>query len=677
MSTTTNPQVAGTTGTTKYRDVAVAASSTVIINADALYITTAGDLVSTTIGGVQTTVAVSVGPYTVPVYRIDSTSSCVVVARYNTFALGSSGAPSLLETPVRIIQGQSFTNVSGSPVNATTNGAAVKTLPDSATCEISFSFTQTITNAGLDSFLYISGDAVGTGNVVLEYDIASAVPSGTPSANANKRFAVNIPSQHAVVRYQIPAGINHPQADYTLRLRRIGTDGSDTYSGAVSVHRVEYTTTTPIAEAAISTQSSLTPTVFATPYDGVAVLRQYALYNPIVSSATHVYIAEPVTISSVQQSRLAKLAKTTYATVQDIQLDTKTHDSILGHRDCAVQVTAGGIVVAHGESHHVAFTGRRYAGEDLTAAANITVPTGYNVESSYRRFFRNSFDGSIWIAGRGNSYNGYIGEFNGTGIDFKPAAGQQIAGSFSQFIGSYGLDLAFGAADTIYCLLEPMRVVSGAPSGYPRQNINLIKSTDRGVTWRTMSGKLMSVSTPAAWIGNDDDVAFPTHYTGSSGGNGAGTCVSGKVGIGADGEPIVVASWKHPADTLRSTWYAKWNASTQKWDRKRLQANDGVGHAGNPSLMYYNGKIIVCAGTTDDHDLSNAEITPADNQLNLYVTTDSGATWRKYPINHAVGGYGGAYFDPECIRHDNILRMAPRRESVPTESKIWELTVPA
>lgn len=676
MSTITNTQVNGTDDVTQFTQVPVVPYADSIINADSLYVTTAGNLVSTTIGGVTTTVAVSVGVYNVPVYRILPTSTCIVQARYKTFALGSTANPSAIYTPVRILQGQSFTNISGTPVNATVNSLPVKTLPDAATCEVSIGFTETIASGGLDCFIYISGDAVSSGSVALEYDISSAVPSGVPVANANKRFAINLTTQHQVVRYQVPAGINHPQADYTLRFLRIGADGSDTYAGAVSLHRVEFVTTPAIVAATTTAMSALTPTVFATPYDGVAVLRQYALYNPICSSATATYIAEPVTISTVQQSRLTKLAKTTYATIQDIQLGTNTHDSILGHRDCAVQVTDSGIVLAHGESHHVAFTGTRYASENIAAGAVITVPTGLNTNSSYRRFFRNQFDGSIWIAARGNSYNGYIGEFNGTGIDIKPAAAQQIGGSFSQFLGCYGLDLAFGSANTVYCLLEPMRVVSGAPSGYPRQNINVIVSTDRGVTWRTMSGKLMGISTPAAWIGNDDDCAFPTHYTGFSGGNGAGTCVSGKLGIGANGLPVVVASWKHPADTLRSTWAATYDTASQRWIRRRLQANDGVNHAGNPSLMHYQGKIIVCAGTTDDHDLANAEITPADNQLNLYVTTDSGVVWRKYPINHAVGGYGGAYFDPECIRHDNILRMAPRRESVPTESKIWEMPVP-
>jgi len=122
---------------------------------------------------------------------------------------------------------------------------------------------------------------------------------------------------------------------------------------------------------------------------------------------------------------------------------------------------------------------------------------------------------------------------------------------------------------------------------------------------------------------------------------------------------------------------AKWNSSTVKWDRKRLLANDGVNHSGNPSLCYHAGKIIICASSTDDHNLVNAEITPDNNQLYLFVNTDSGATWRRYTINHEAGGYGGAYLDPQSVRIDNILRLAPRRESVPTESKIWTLPVPA
>lgn len=584
--------------------------------------------------------------------------------------------------PTFTLIGQSFSTVSGSPTNATIGSDLVKQLPDAATTEVAFTFTDAMVGVGYDCFLYVSGAAaIGTNTVVLEHDIAYAASGVTPTAGVNKRFAVQLGAQNAVVRYQIPCGIVRPDvtnSDFRIRLRRIGADGTDLYAGAISIHRVEFVPTPLIVEAAPTDSGSTTPTVYATPFDGQAVLRQYALYQPIWTSTNAVYIGEPVTISTVQQSRLAKLNKTTYAEIQNIQLGTNTHDSILGHRDVSVAVTSTGIVLANPESHHVPLAVTRYNSEDLAVGAAVTAPTGLNTNSSYRRFFRNQFDESIWLSARGNSYNGYICEFtSGTTLTMKPSAGQQVAGSFSQFLGCYGLDLAFGAADTLYLLLEPMRVLSGAPSGYPRQNINLIKSTDRGLTWTTMSGKAMNVSTPAAWIGNDDDVAFPNYFRGVDAGNAAGQAVSGKVGIGADGEPIVVASWRHPSDALRSLWMAKWNSATVKWDRKRLMANNGTDHGGNPSLCHHDGKIIVCAASTDDHDLNSAEITPADNQLYLFVNTDSGATWRRYTINHAAGGYGGAYLDPQSVRIDNILRLAPRRESVPTESKIWTLPVPA
>lgn len=599
-----------------------------------------------------------------------------------TDVIGSTAPPPASVPATLSLIGQSFTTVSGSPSNATVNGDLVKQLPDAATTEIAHTFTNAEVGVGYDCFLYVSGAAAIAGNLVLlNHDIAYAASGVTPTAGANKNVAVMLGAQNVVVRYQIPCGIVRPDitnSDFRIRLRRVGTDGTDLYAGNISIHRVEFVPTTSIVEANPIDSGAAAPTVYATPFDGQAVLRQYALYQPLWTSANAVYIGEPVTISTVQQSRLAKLNKTTYAEIQNIQLGTNTHDSILGHRDVSVAVTSTGIVLAHPESHHVPLAVTRYNSEDLAVGASVTAPTGLNTNSSYRRFFRNSFDESIWISARGNSYNGYICEFtSGTTLTMKPGAGLQVAGSNSQLVGCYGLDLAFGATDTLYLLLEPFRATSGAQSGYPRQNINLIKSTDRGVTWYSMSGKLMSVVTPAAWPGNDDDVAFPNYFRGVDGGNFAGQAVSGKVGIGADGEPIVVASWRHPDDTLRSLWMAKWNTWTLKWDRKRLMANDGVNHAGNPSLCYHNGKIIVCAASTDDHDLVNAEITPANNQLYLFVNTDSGATWRRYTINHAAGGYGGAYLDPQSVRIDNILRLAPRRESVPTESKIWTLPVPA
>lgn len=656
-------------------DVPITPSNTVDLTYTHYYITAPGTLSIVDLAGNTLNYTVGVGYWPFQISRVRATGTTATLMAWNVGG-GSSGYASFT------LVGQSFTTVSGSPVNAAVGGDLVKQLPDAATTEVAYTFTDPLVGVGYDCFIYVSGAAAISGALVLlNHDIAYAASGVTPTAGANKNVAVLLGAQNVVVRYQIPCGIVRPDeanSDFRIRLRRIGADGTDLYAGAISIHKVEFVPTPAIVEATPTDAGSTTPTVYATPFDGQAVLRQYALYQPIWTSANAVYIAEPVTIASVQQSRLAKLNKTTYAEIQNIQLGTNTHDTILGHRDCAVAVTSTGIVLAHPESHHVPLAVTRYNSEDLSVGATVTAPTGLNTNSSYRRFFRNSFDESIWISGRGNSYNGYICEFTGgTTLTMKPSAGQQVAGSNSQLVGCYGLDLAFGAADTLYLLLEPFRAASGAQSGYPRQNINLIKSTDRGVTWYTMSGKLMSVSTPAAWPGNDDDCAFPNYFRGVDAGNAAGQAVSGKVGIGADGEPIVVASWRHPDDALRSLWMAKWNPTTVRWDRKRLMANNGTNHGGNPSLCYHAGKIIVCAGSTDDHDLNSAEITPADNQLYLFVNTDSGASWRRYTINHAAGGYGGAYLDPQSVRIDNILRLAPRRESIPTESKIWTLPVPA
>jgi hypothetical protein len=655
--------------------VPVTPSNSVDLTHTHYYVSAPGTLSVVDLAGNTLNYTVGVGFWPFQISRVRSTGTTATLMAWSVGG-GSSGFASFS------LVGQSFDIVSGTPTNATVGGDLVKQLPDAVTTEIAETFTDALVGVGYDCFLHVSGAAGIAGNlVVLEHDIAYAASGVTPTAGANKRMAVVVGAQNAVIRYQIPCGIVRPDAtnsDFRIRIRRVGADGSDLYAGAISIHKIEFVPATAIVEANATDAGSLTPTVYATPYDGISVLRQYALYGPICTSANAVYIAEPVTIATVQQSRLAKLNKTTYATIQDVQIGTNTHDSILGHRDCAVAITDSGTVLAHPESHHVPLTATMYATENLAVGVSITTPAGLNTNSSYRRFFRNSFDGSIWMSARGNSYNGYICEFTGgTTLTMLPAAGQQVAGSFSQFVGHYGLDLAFGATNTIYLLLEPFRAVSGAPSGYPRQNINLIKSTDRGLTWFTMSGKPMSVSTPAAWPGNDDDVAFPNYFRGVDAGNFAGQSVSGKVGIGADGQPIIVASWRHPDDTLRSTWMAKWNPTTVKWERKRLMANNGTDHGGNPNLTYYNGKIVVCVGNTDDHNLVNAEITPADNQLYLFVNTDSGATWRRYTINHAAGGYGGAYLDPESMRIDNILRLAPRRESVPTESKIWTLPVPA
>jgi hypothetical protein len=201
-------------------------------------------------------------------------------------------------------------------------------------------------------------------------------------------------------------------------------------------------------------------------------------------------------------------------------------------------------------------------------------------------------------------------------------------------------------------------------SGYPRQNINLIKSTDGGTTFMTMRGKALNL--PLVSGTDDSDIAFPNN-------NYNHNASVARIAIGADGQPMLVASWQHPDEAFRSLWVAKYNTSTNKWVRTRLMAHNGVQDAGTPHVAYHNGKIIVTAATTDDNVPATLG---TNNQMYLFTSTDSGATWKKYTITHPVGAYSGAYIDQASLRLDNKLRLLPDLEAQPN-SVVWELAVPA
>jgi len=107
--------------------------------------------------------------------------------------------------------------------------------------------------------------------------------------------------------------------------------------------------------------------------------------------------------------------------------------------------------------------------------------------------------------------------------------------------------------------------------------------------------------------------------------------------------------------------------------RTRLMAHNGVQDAGTPHVAYHNGKVIVTAATTDDNVPATLG---TNNQLYIFTSTDSGASWKKYTITHPVGAYSGAYIDPAALRLDNKLRLLPDFEAQPN-SVVWELPIPA
>jgi hypothetical protein len=436
----------------------------------------------------------------------------------------------------------------------------------------------------------------------------------------------------------------------------------DTVGGTMRIRGFELVPTPDLVEASVSPAGNLSPASFNTPYSGTKVISLLSLYTPIWTTADAVYVVAPVTVGGVQQSRLAKLNKNTYEMMQDVQIGTGTHDTTIGHRDGSVCVTDDGKVITYGEAHHTPWKGLSSPTEDISALVATTAPTGLDVNCSYRRFFRNQFDGSMWMGARGNGYLAGIFKWNGATFDRKGA--DFLAGNAASYLGSYGMEIAFSSVDTLYVTTEFLQ--GDGPftmSGYPRQNISLIKSTNGGATFTTMRGKALNL--PLVSGTDDSDIAFPNNNLNHN------SSVA-RIAIGTDGQPLLVASWQHPDEAFRSLWVAKYNTTTNKWVRTRLMAHNGLQDAGTPHVAYHDGKIFVTAATTDDN--VPATLGTA-NQLYLFTTTDSGATWKKYSITHPAGAYSGAYIDQAALRLDNKLRLLPDFEEQPN-SVIWEMPVP-
>jgi len=553
----------------------------------------------------------------------------------------------------------------GSPYTATdVDGAAAYAFPN-AQGQIHFTADTAVVGQKYD--VYMLWSLAGAPNLPSPASVKfyGAYEPWTASSNpvyANKVINLVPPQAAGIVeRSQLPFSFTREDAGRISHFK-VGRQ-QDTVGGTMRIRGFELVPTPVLVEASVSPAGNLSPTSFNTPYSGSKVISLLSLYTPIWTTANAVYVVAPVTVGGVQQSRLAKLNKNTYEMMQDVQLTTGTHDTTIGHRDGSVCVTDDGKVIAYGEAHHTSWRGVASPTEDISALAATTAPTGLDVNCSYRRFFRNQFDGSMWMGARGNGYLAGIYKWNGATFERKGA--DFLAGNAASYLGSYGMEIAFASVDTLYVTTEFLQ--GNGPfemSGYPRQNISLVKSTDGGATFTTMRGKALNL--PLVSGTDDSDIAFPNNnYNHNSS--------VARIAIGADGQPLLVASWQHPDESFRSLWMAKFNTTTNKWVRTRLMAHNGTQDAGTPHVAYHGGKVIVTAATTDDNITATLG---TNNQMYLFTTTDSGASWKRYTIMHPVGAYSGAYIDSAALRLDNKLRLLPDLEAQPN-SVIWELPVPA
>jgi len=274
--------------------------------------------------------------------------------------------------------------------------------------------------------------------------------SSTP-VYANKVIDLVPPQASGIVeRSQLPFSFTREDSGRVSHFK-MGRQ-QDTVGGTMRIRGFELVPTPDLAEANVTLAGNLSPASFNTPYSGTKVISLLSLYTPIWTTANAVYVVAPVTVGGVQQSRLAKLNKNTYELIQDVQIGTGTHDTTIGHRDGSVCVTDDGKVIAYGEAHHTAWAGLASPTEDISVLAATTAPTGLDANCSYRRFFRNQFDGSMWMGARGNGYLAGVYKWNGS--TFERKGSNFLAGNAGSYLGSYGMEIAFTSVETLYVTTE-------------------------------------------------------------------------------------------------------------------------------------------------------------------------------------------------------------------------------
>jgi hypothetical protein len=425
--------------------------------------------------------------------------------------------------------------------------------------------------------------------------------------------------------------------------------------------------------ATVNTQTTPTITKTTTPFNGNKIATSVSLYTPIWSNSTYVYHADTAVIGGTQQTRLVKYLKSNMSVVEDVQTYVATLDLDPGHRQASASVTSNGTVLHFPEAHNITNINTAWRHQHSTTADSLSTLTsttaayGY-ARNSYRRYYRNPTDGGIWMTYRGDGYYGYVAKWDDVAKQWVSKPTQiNIAGYGSAFANSvYGLEMAFSGS-TIYILIE----WSDGGTGNPRRDACVAKSTDDGATWTTMTGSILSLPIKPG----------DTHVSYESPGS-IRNVVCARLAIDNNGVVHVISAYRKSSDTFRSLYDAKWNSTTQQFEYIKVIPFITT-DIGNVSTMSYNGHMYVLFSQYDEHNdvnwstTSNTVAWARKGALILLDSADGGATWNKYVLDDGLGSdaFFGGYFDPECKRLDNIIRILPMNGTTYSSSQIWTMSI--
>lgn len=578
------------------------------------------------------------------------------------------------------------TSVTGAPI-ATAFPATVTGLTDNIPVSLVATVANGIGTTTSNVATITPGPAAKPTTLTLAASAGDAVVTLNASGGKNRDVAFAI--YRGTTATGTPIATAFPFSD-TGRVNGTAYSYIATATNEFGVTTSNTVTVTPAADAAdadivATTAAAPTVTRVATPFSGSKVPTSTSVYTPMWSTKDHTFISQPVTVNGVPQSRVARLtpAGVVEQEVFNTVADGNAHDVFTGHRLASVAVSDAGTVVYHPERHEGAWIGKHSTSpRDISTLTATSVPAGQNTRTSYRRFFRDAWTGDLWMVVRGNDYRAriYLWDESGKGWAVK---GSNPISPDRDGIGAYGFELAFG--NGVMYLVTEYRVNggTGAQSGFPRRDIGVVKSTDKGTTWTTMTGTTVT----APFEPGATTMIFPGVGAVTSAVAANHTGVLSRVMVDANNRPVVVAAWKHPTKdaTYRSLWVATFDADgTMK--RRRLLPAKSDWSVGNAWAAYTkSGLLMVAVSERDDHlpDASNTSSSEVDSTnypdsaLFLFTSTD-GTNWTRRTLDpgNLGNGYSGAFIDQNAHRVQGVIKVSPISQLKPTLDEVWSFTIP-
>ena len=388
----------------------------------------------------------------------------------------------------------------------------------------------------------------------------------------------------------------------------------------------------------------------STPWVGNRVDHGVGLTQPIASSpdGSLVAISQPVTIDTVEQSRVAVLSASDLSVVDEEQIRAGAHDTgtgFLGHRGTTVGWSPSGDLLAFGHGHHIAWRGYRATGSDVATLTLLDAPAGSGGNADNTSYYQ-TYTGpdGLWLTYRGGGGNGYSSRMCRWDDTAKTWVHRPGFDPFS-VAGGYQFRLGFGS--------EWMWVAAEwfvGDSGFPRSNAGVLRSPDNGVTWFRVTGE-QQTSQMERWS-TSQTLVFST--------NSELRLASTTIAMWGD-DPIVFTKLQREGGT-------EWDVLYRRWDGSQFA----------PAEVLYDGSIIEPGPVqTAWRPGRIVAINAIEQRLHIAWTDDGGVSW-SYDLLGEDATIRNVGIDREEFVRSGVLRVMPMFTGDDLQrSEVWEFTLPA